>query len=136
MILICSGNLIVGASFALAFWSYIPLYFLPIAIGAYLLKVPIEVCDRHQRPRQNRVLMNECSRREQLSGIRSLVMNIRYTSSRFRIGLFRTSGESRLGIAGKSRIEYLYVYLTHIHVGLRIYQNYTTISQSYSTTPS
>jgi protein-S-isoprenylcysteine O-methyltransferase Ste14 len=42
---IYSGNLIVGASLALAFWSYIPLYTLPIAIGGYLLKVPIEVCD-------------------------------------------------------------------------------------------
>ena len=45
--LIYSGNLIVSASFALAFWSYIPLYALPLSIGAYLLKVPIEVCDRH-----------------------------------------------------------------------------------------
>ena len=45
MILIHSGNLIVGASLALAFWSYIPLYALPIAIGACLLKVSIEVRD-------------------------------------------------------------------------------------------
>ena len=64
MIFICSGNLIVGASLALAFWSHIPLYFLPIAIGACILKVPIEVRDRHQRLRQNRVLMSERSRRE------------------------------------------------------------------------
>ena len=51
-----SGNLIVGASLALVFWSYIPLYTLPIAIGGYLLKVPIEVRDPHQRPRRSREL--------------------------------------------------------------------------------
>ena len=39
------GTLIVCTSLALAFWSYIPLYTLPLAIGGYLLKVPIEVRD-------------------------------------------------------------------------------------------
>ena len=37
------GSFIVRASFALAFWSYIPLYVLPIATGGCLLKVLIEV---------------------------------------------------------------------------------------------
>jgi len=106
MILIHSGNLIVAASLPLAFWSYIPLYALPIAIGACLLKVKIEVCDRHQHPRRGRVLMNESSRRERLSGIRSLAMNTRHTSSGSHIGLSHASGESRLGItADTSRIE-------------------------------
>jgi len=105
MILICSGYLIVGTSLSLALWSYIPLYVLPVAVGACLLKVSIEVCDRHQGPHQSHVLMNECSRRERLSEIRNLAMNTRYTSSGFRIGLFHTSGESRLGIPDTSRIE-------------------------------
>ena len=39
------GAAAAGASLALAFWSYIPLYALPVAIGACLLKVPIEVED-------------------------------------------------------------------------------------------
>jgi hypothetical protein len=51
IIFICSGNFFVGTSLALAFWSYLPLYVLPIAIGACVSKVSIEVCDRHQRPR-------------------------------------------------------------------------------------
>jgi len=37
-----TGSLIAGASFALAFWSYLPLYVLPVAIGACILRVPIE----------------------------------------------------------------------------------------------
>ncbi|KAF9781216.1 hypothetical protein BJ322DRAFT_260561 [Thelephora terrestris] len=39
---IYTGNLIIATSFALAFWSYIPLYALPITIGGHLLKLPIE----------------------------------------------------------------------------------------------
>jgi len=39
---IYTASLIIEASLALAFWSYIPLYALPLAIGGCLLKVPIE----------------------------------------------------------------------------------------------
>ena len=45
-----SGALITEASFALVFWSYLPLYALLLAIGGCLLKVPIEVRDRLRRP--------------------------------------------------------------------------------------
>ena len=47
-----SGGLIAEASLALAFWSYLPLYALLIAIGGCLLKVPIEVRDCRQNPYQ------------------------------------------------------------------------------------
>ena len=83
-----------GASFALAFWSYIPLYTLPINIGAHLLKLPIEVCPRHQRPRRSNELRNETSRREPLWRTRCLVKNTGYTNPGSHIGLFHTSGES------------------------------------------
>ncbi|KAF9644425.1 hypothetical protein BDM02DRAFT_3121957 [Thelephora ganbajun] len=39
---IYTGNLITGVSFALVFWSYIPLYILPITIAGHALKMPIE----------------------------------------------------------------------------------------------
>lgn len=42
-----SANIIMEAFLALAYWSYVPLYFLPFAIGGCLLKVPIEVRHRH-----------------------------------------------------------------------------------------
>ncbi|KAF9642476.1 hypothetical protein BDM02DRAFT_3193163 [Thelephora ganbajun] len=42
MISLHSGNLITGASFAPVFWSYIPLYILPITIAGHALKMPIE----------------------------------------------------------------------------------------------
>jgi len=55
-ILIHSASLIIEASLALAFWSYLPLYALPLAIGGYLLKVPIEVRHRHQHPRESELM--------------------------------------------------------------------------------
>ena len=55
-----SGDFTVGVSFALAFWSYIPLYPLPIEIGLLLLKVLIEVRDGHHTPRRSGKLMWEC----------------------------------------------------------------------------
>jgi len=53
-----SGSVIVEVSFALAFWSYIPLYALLFAISGSVLKVPIEVRDRHKHPRRSK-LTNE-----------------------------------------------------------------------------
>lgn len=54
-----SGNLIVATSFALAFWSYIPLYTLPITICGHLLKLPIEVCGHCLPARRSHALRNE-----------------------------------------------------------------------------
>lgn len=54
-----SGSLISGVSSALTLWSYIPLYALPALIGGCLLKMPIEVRDRHRCPRRRDELMNE-----------------------------------------------------------------------------
>ena len=48
-----------GASLALALWSYIPLYLLPVQIGLLLLKMSIEVRDRYQSPRRSDELTNE-----------------------------------------------------------------------------
>ena len=53
------GSIVLGASFALAVWSYIPLYTLLFAIGGCLLKMPIEVCGHHQRPTCRRELIDE-----------------------------------------------------------------------------
>ena len=100
-----SASIITETSLALAFWSWIPLYALPITLCACILKVPIEVCDLRQRPRRSRALMSECSRKERLSKIRSLVNNTRHTSSGSHMGSFRTSGESRLGIADTNQIK-------------------------------
>ena len=106
---IYSGSLIAGASFALAFWSYIPLYALPFAIGAYLIKVPIEVCDHHQPPVEAALIL-ECSRRELSCGIRSSVMNIGYTGTGFHTRLFHMSGEYPQRKFDTSWIE-LYIYV-------------------------
>ena len=92
MIPIYSGNLIIGASLTLAFWSYIPLYALPVAFGAYLLKVPIEVRNPVNLHAEV-ALTNEYSRRELSCKIQRLVTNIGHTGTRFHIGLFRISGE-------------------------------------------
>jgi len=54
-----SGGVVVGASLALVFWSYIPLYALPFAISSCLLKIPIEVCVRTRCPRRSE-LTDEC----------------------------------------------------------------------------
>ena len=54
-----SGSVIATTSLALAFWSYIPLYLLPVKIGLLLLKVPLEVRDRHQSPRRSGELTNK-----------------------------------------------------------------------------
>lgn len=92
MIFVYSGHLIAGASLALAFWSYIPLYALPVAFGAYLLKVPIEVRDPVDFHAEV-ALTEEHSRRELSCRIRNSVTNIGHTKTRFPIGLFHTSGE-------------------------------------------
>ena len=59
MISVYSGSLVAGTSLALAFWSYIPLYLLPIKIGLLLLKLPIEVRGCHQSPCRSGELTNE-----------------------------------------------------------------------------
>ena len=55
-ILIHSASLIIEASLALTFRSYLTLYALPLAIGGYLLKVLIEVHHRHQHPRESELM--------------------------------------------------------------------------------
>ena len=57
----CSGSLVVEASLALVAWSYLPLYTLPIAIGGCLLKVPIEVRDRHRGLCRSSELTRRCN---------------------------------------------------------------------------
>ena len=109
MISIYSGSLISGASFALAFWSYIPLYALPFAIGACLLKVQIEVCDHCQLSVEVALIL-ECSRRGLSCRIRNLVMNIGHTGTGFHTRLFHMSGESPQRRPDTSWIE-LYIYV-------------------------
>ena len=96
MILIRRGGLISGASLTFVLWSYLPLYVLPIAIGGCLLKVPIEVRDRHQCSCRSGELMAiemRCSRKERLLRTLSSVNNTSYTKSRSHIGSSHTSGE-------------------------------------------
>ena len=102
---VTSGSLIAGASLAFALWSYIPLYILPVTIGGCLLKVLIEVRDRHQCPRWSSGLMGVYSRKGRLLRTLSLVMNTGYINSRSHIGLSRTSGERRLGVPRGYRYE-------------------------------
>ena len=87
-----------GASLALALWSYIPLYLLPVQIGL-LLKMSIEVRDRYQSPRRSDELTNEHRhfRKERLLRTLRLVINTSDTKSGFHIESSRTSGKRQLG---------------------------------------
>ena len=89
-----SGSLMAGASLALALWSYIPLYLLPVQIGL-LLKMSIEVRDRYQSPRRSDELTNEHRhfRKERLLRTLRLVINTSDTKSGFHIESSRTSGK-------------------------------------------
>jgi len=119
MIPIHSGSFIVGAAFALALWSYVPLYILPITIGGHLLKMEIEVRNLRRRPRRSRELIDKRSRKERFWRTRTSVMNTSHTNSGSRIRLSHISGESRLGMTDTSRFE-LKVSVYHITIRTRL----------------
>jgi len=46
MTLTHSGSIVIGASFALVYWSYLPFYALFFIFSSTMLKIQIEVCAR------------------------------------------------------------------------------------------
>ena len=106
------GAAAAGASLTLAFWSYIPLYALPVAIGACLLKVPIEVEDHRQRPAEVALIL-ECSRRESSCRIQSPVTNTGHADTGSHTRLFHISGESPQRMPDTCWIELVFVFIPY-----------------------
>ena len=120
-----NGSIISGASFALAPWSYIPLYALPALIGGCLLKVPIEVCDRHRCPRRRGELMNERVFQEgTIVEDPELGNEYKLYKIKVPIGLSHTPGERQLGVPKYrhelDRFRSLFCYYSHLYPGSHI----------------